>query len=92
MKNKIIILVFACTLFSCNPTLYIPASSDIKEQQQLLSGRKLYVDHCSSCHNLHFPKEYDTEGWKKELDKMQMKAKITEDEKQLIFEYLISQP
>ncbi len=73
-------------------TLYVPASTDVVKQQQLLEGRKLYVDHCSGCHNLHLPKEYDVEGWKNQLEEMQVKAKITDAEKQIIFQFLTSQP
>ena len=89
MKKKTLAsVVLAAILYGCSPTLYIPASTDATEQQQLLSGRTIYVDHCSSCHNLHFPKEYNAEGWKKQLDKMQLKAKITDQEKQLVLKYL----
>ncbi len=92
MKKAITIsIIFCCLLYSCSRTLYTPACTDATKQQQLLSGRKLYVDHCSGCHNLHLPKEYDAVGWKKELNEMQPKAKITDEEKQLIFEYLTSQ-
>jgi len=93
MKKVIIgILSLACIIHGCSPTLFIPASTDAMMQQQLLSGRKLYVEHCGGCHNLHFPKEYDATGWKKHLEEMQPKAKITDEEKQLIFQYLTSQP
>lgn len=86
------LMLIGCLIWSCSQSLYIPASPDAAKQQQLLSGRKLYADHCSNCHNLHLPKEYDATGWKKQLDDMQVKAKITDEEKQLIFEYLTSQP
>lgn len=93
MKKKIITAIFfACILYCCSPTLYMPKSTDSARQQELLSGRKLYVDHCSSCHNLHLPKEYDSAVWKKHLDEMQIIAKITDKEKQLIFQYLAVQP
>jgi mono/diheme cytochrome c family protein len=92
MKKKIIVLfIFACILYSCSPTLTLPASTDPVQQQQLLAGRRLYADHCSSCHNLHFPKEFDAETWGKNLDEMQLKAKITDEEKKLIYDYLTSQ-
>ncbi len=92
MKNKIIVSILFCgLLYGCSRTLYTPVSADVALQQQLLTGRKLYVDHCSSCHNLHLPKEYDSAGWKKELNEMQPKAKITDEEKHLIFQYLTSQ-
>jgi len=93
MKAKIVLaFIFVTALISCSRTLYMPASPDAAKQEQLLAGRKLYVDHCSSCHNLHLPNEYKAEGWKKQLDEMQVKAKISDAEKQLIFEYLTSTP
>ncbi len=92
-KLKIQSIILICyLLLSCKPLLYIPISNDSVEQQQLTTGRKLYVSHCGNCHNLHLPKERDLEGWKKQLDKMQVKAKITDEEKQLIFKYLTYQP
>ncbi|MDQ6609355.1 MAG: hypothetical protein M3Y85_06005 [Bacteroidota bacterium] len=94
MKKTITItIIFACCIIlSCSQQLYVPNSTDATQQQQLLSGRKLYVAHCGSCHNLHLPKEFDTNGWKKQLNEMQVKAKITDEEKGLIYKYLISQP
>jgi mono/diheme cytochrome c family protein len=77
---------------SCKPLLYIPASSDNTEQEILLSGRKIYVEHCSSCHNLHLPNEYTADGWKKELDKMGERAAISEKQKLLIHKYLTYKP
>jgi mono/diheme cytochrome c family protein len=92
MNKKIVaVLFFACALYSCGRILYIPESTNPEKQKRLLTGRQLYVDHCSSCHNLHLPREYGDEGWKKQLDEMQVKAKITNEEKNLIFNYLTFQ-
>lgn len=93
--NKIIyttIILVCYLILSCAPQLYIPASNDANEQQTLLSGRNLYVSRCGHCHNLHLPKERDKDGWFKQLNKMQEKAKITDSEKELIFKYLTYQP
>lgn len=84
----IVMLLFASMLYGCQPTLYLPIPSDALQQQQLLKGRKLYVSHCSSCHNLHFPKEYDNRGWEIQLEKMEYRARINDKEKQLIYDYL----
>ena len=93
MKKIIIFsLVLGCIIYSCSPTLYKPVTTDTVKQKQLNTGRTIYVDHCSSCHNLHLPKEFNAEGWKKHLDTMQVKAKISDSEKQLILEYLTFKP
>ena len=89
MKIQIVSIVFvACTIYSCRPTLYLPREADVVKREKLLAGRRLYVRHCSSCHNLHFPKEYDGVGWEIQLDEMQKRAKITDNEKELIYDYL----
>jgi hypothetical protein len=77
--------------FGCKPTLHLPVSSDPVKQQLLLKGRGPYVTSCSGCHNLHFPKEYGSNGWEVQPDKMQDRAKINDKEKQLIYDYLSSQ-
>ena len=93
MKKKIIFtFLFGYILYSCRQSLYMPASPDATKQQALLAGRKLYVSHCSGCHNLHFPKEFTADRWGKELDEMAVKAKINDEDKALIFQYLTSQP
>ncbi|MEP7168622.1 MAG: hypothetical protein ABI855_04575 [Bacteroidota bacterium] len=93
MKFKIVSTIFICfIIISCSRQLYKPTSTDATTQQNLLTGRKLYVDHCGSCHNLHLPKEYNAIAWQKQLDEMQVKANITDEETNLIFQYLTSQP
>ena len=92
-KVKLIISIFICgIIISCSLQLYMPASDDAAIQQQLLSGRKLYVDHCGGCHYLHLPNEYSADVWQEQLDEMQVKAKISEEEEKLIFQFLTSEP
>ena len=93
MKKKWIGFVFAiAVIYSCTQSLYVPAIEDPAVQGNLMAGRKLYVGHCSGCHNLHFPKEYSAEQWQSQLDEMQVKAKISDAEKELIFQYLTAEP
>lgn len=92
MKLKIIISVILLSIvYGCGRTLYMPASSDNVKQEQLLAGRKLYIDHCGGCHNLHFPNELDAADWNRVLETMQVKAKISNEEKQQILQYLTSE-
>lgn len=93
MKMKIIVsaLLFSL-LYGCDRSLYIPASPDAAVQQQLAAGRELYTDNCGKCHRLHAPKEYTTAQWTEELEEMQPKAKITDEQRELIHLYLTSEP
>jgi nitrate/TMAO reductase-like tetraheme cytochrome c subunit len=56
----------------------------------LMLGRNLYVNHCSSCHNLHLPEQYTSKHWKEEMPEMQRKAKISDNEAQLITNFLLA--
>ena len=88
MKRFKILLVICVIALSCTPMLYTPHSPDPAEQEQLLVGRKLYVKHCSGCHNLYLPKQFTAEVWKDNLDNMQTRAKITPEDKELILRFL----
>ena len=56
----------------------------------LSEGRKLYVDHCGSCHNLYLPERYSAPEWEKNVAEMQLKGKITDNQKSKIVHYLKS--
>ena len=94
MKIKIIILLISMyfLILACSISLYMPENTNNETQKQLLYGRKMYVEHCSSCHNLFFPKQFSKEQWTKAIDEMQLKANISNDEKNSILLYLISEP
>ncbi len=88
-------LVSAIALASCAPALYKPrpehASGNAK-YEDLVKGRSLYVNSCGSCHTLHLPEQYTEKVWIENLDEMQERAKITDQEKTLILTYLLSAP
>ena len=94
MKNvKYFVILCICSIIiSCTIQLYKPSSKDATIQQELVDGRKLYINHCGNCHNLHLPKEYNAGEWANHLNDMQRKSKITDLEKEHIYKYLTSHP
>jgi len=54
----------------------------------LAHGRALYVDKCSSCHNLHLPSEYSPDEWKGYVAYMVAEAKLTPEQQTSIARYL----
>lgn len=80
-------------LFSCASELYQPINSSKKTSlEDLKKGRATYVNKCSTCHQLKLPNKYNDKQWEVNLNKMQPRAKITDDEKLLIYQYLINAP
>ena|SRR5690242_12451388 len=102
MKKHKIVLALTGLLIACGCTskLYMPAAANVEKARvvspditltRMKEARHLYVVKCSNCHNLHLPEEFTDAQWKKNLDKMQPKAKITNQEKQLLYTYLTSE-
>jgi hypothetical protein len=90
-KTKLLILT-AVILSACAASLYMPTEQDAQKYnvslENLQKGRKLYINSCASCHNLHLPSAYTRQEWWKHLDKMQQRAKINDAQKELIAKYL----
>jgi len=98
MKRNITILSIFATflLFACTGGLYEPGPHTVKDPSsanigELKVGKELYINHCKQCHSIHRPKEYSAEKWVKILDQMQPKAKIDNEQRRLIYSYLINQ-
>lgn len=91
--KKYILYSFFFVLLSCSTQLYIPVQSvSTVPLEDLKKGREAYVNNCAGCHQLHLPNKYNSKEWITNLDKMQRRAKITDEEKQLIYQYVINAP
>jgi len=91
-KLKILVLLGAAILISCASTLYMPTQTDALSRntslEKLQQGRRLYMNTCASCHNLHMPQEFTKKDWEPLLNKMQKRARIDDSQKELIAAYL----
>lgn len=92
-KNKIkyLIPVLVFVLIACKSALYIPSAENTSGKanvEELQKGRALYINKCSSCHALHLPEKYTKNEWIGWVNKMAPKAKITDEEKELIQAYV----
>ena len=93
MKKIFLIITVSFLLFSCSSQLYSPVSDvGTSTLENLKKGRELYVNNCASCHQLYMPNKYDDATWMKNLNEMQDKAKISDEQKNLIYHYLEKAP
>jgi mono/diheme cytochrome c family protein len=80
---------------ACAPAIYTPSPSTVKDptvkMEDLLAGRALYMDKCSSCHSLKQPKKFNAAEWNKILDKMAPKAKINDEQRKLVYQFVTNQ-
>ena len=91
-RLKILVLSGAAVLISCASTLYMPTQTDALNRntslEKLQQARRLYMNTCASCHNLHLPSEFTKIEWEPLLNKMQKRAKINDAQKEQIAAYL----
>jgi len=91
-KTNIFAILLLCGISACAANLYFPTENDAVMSnvplEKLQKGRELYCNSCSNCHNLIEPARYKKEIWEKAMLVMQKKAKINNNEKDLILLYL----
>jgi cytochrome c2 len=99
MKNNILLAAFSILFFSaCTSSAskyYEPTAANAEKAnlplETLIAGRTIYMERCGECHNLYKPSRYTAEEWPKYVNKMQGKAKITDDQKMNIIAYLTAE-
>ncbi len=91
--KKIFLFGAVFLLFSCSSQLYIPIDATPKVSlEDLKKGREIYVNNCASCHQLYAPNKFSEKEWEENLNRMQGRAKISDTEKQLIYQYITTEP
>lgn len=63
-------------------------SQQIAFDSKMIEARKLYREKCSFCHTLHKPNAFSPKEWKQILVVMQKEAQISDEQRELIFDYL----
>ncbi len=88
--KKIILSFSTLIVLSCASKLYIPKeeTNNNEDIAALKEGRTLYVNNCANCHQLYMPNQFNKTDWAYNLDQMQTRANITNEQKELIYNYL----
>jgi len=73
-------------LFAQNPTDSIPQNP----ADTIRVGKTLYENSCVRCHKLNTPNEYTSQEWPVIVNRMQPKARITDQQKTIILRYLLA--
>ncbi|MBL7911333.1 MAG: hypothetical protein JNJ41_09795 [Bacteroidia bacterium] len=58
--------------------------------EQLTKGHSIYTGECSSCHRVFSVYDYTQEAWPGIIDRMALKAGITNDQKDALSRYIFS--
>lgn len=91
MNMKPVYLLAVVLMLGCSSTkkvVVVQPETKTVLSETALQGQTLYENSCKRCHRLHNANEYTAARWPSILNNMQKKAKITDQQKELIFEYL----
>jgi cytochrome c5 len=77
------------------PPIITETTPTVEEQQvasasDLAEGKSLYENNCAKCHSLYDIKDFSKESWKPILLDMQMKAGISDEQREKIYTYIVS--
>jgi hypothetical protein len=100
---KLFIWIVPCLaiaiIFSCAEQKKVTTMSDAERaakrwpgftQEMLTHGQELYETKCARCHMLYKPASRSEQEWKDVMVSMARKAKLKNDEKELIEQYLFT--
>ncbi|KQT24656.1 cytochrome C [Chryseobacterium sp. Leaf405] len=83
-------LASAAIVVSCGPKSVAVTGPKYTSSEQLAQGKTIFENSCNRCHKLPDPAKHDDQGWIKTLSRMAPKAKLSEDQHQMVYDYLIS--
>lgn len=95
MKKVFIISALSLVAFACSHKT-TPTTTTVKERvesatvshEQYLEGKSIYAASCIKCHALKEPNRGNMTQWDKWLNKMAPKAKISDEQKMKIRDFI----
>lgn len=89
--NLIIIAASFVFLNSCAPVKpAIETNKEVIAVNNFSKGQSIYENSCGKCHDLPDPAEHSAQDWVGIMNRMAPKAKLTEEQHQIVYEYIVS--
>jgi hypothetical protein len=93
MKYILIAITIISAVACTTSKLYTPGEKNVNKVEtatlaELQQGRDLFVKSCDKCHKLPKIDSRNNESWKKVIGFMAPKAKLNNDQAELIYKYV----
>ncbi len=85
------IFVASFAAISCTPKA-VPATegTKVRTADELAQGKTIYDNSCGKCHDLPEPTAFTSVQWVGIMNSMAPKAKLTDEQHQLVYDYVVS--
>lgn len=88
-------LILGLLLMGCSSSKKTIETTEVLEKNQVVlsseqaEGKMLYENNCGKCHALFSADKFSKEQWEPIVLRMQKKARITDEQRDLVFNYLV---
>ncbi len=94
MKPLLIVLLLVASV-ACTTQIYAPTEANVNKVQpatlaELQQGHDLFQNKCGKCHKLPNPAKHSKDEWTKILGKMAPKAKLSTEQSDLVYKYVMN--
>ena len=76
-------------MFSCSPKTTGPGTKMITAEY-LAKGKLVFDNSCGKCHDLPNPTDHNAQDWIGIMNSMAPKAKLNEEQHQMVYDYIVS--
>ena len=77
-------------LFSCAPKPAVVEGTKMKSVEYLAQGQTIFQNSCGKCHDLPNPADHSAQDWVGIMNRMAPKAKLTDPQHDMVFDYIVS--
>ncbi|MGZ5211307.1 MAG: c-type cytochrome [Kaistella sp.] len=77
-------------LSSCTPKPSVVEGTKTSTAENLALGKTVFENSCGRCHDLPNPTAHSAQDWVGIMNSMAPKAKLTDEQHQLVYNYIVS--
>ena len=77
-------------LASCTPKPSVVEGTKTNTAENLALGKTVFENSCGRCHDLPDPTSHSAQDWVGIMNSMAPKAKLTDEQHQLVYNYIVS--
>ena len=89
-SNLVIAASATAILFSCAPKPAVVTGTKVMTVEYLAKGQTIFDNSCAKCHDLPSPDDHSAQDWVGIMNRMAPKAKLTDPQHDLVYDYIVS--
>lgn len=91
MKKLLCVCLVSIVITSCAEKA-VAASPVLSDSEKLVQGKTIFENSCNRCHELPTPTDFSSVEWVGIMNAMAPKAKLSEEQHQWVYNYVVSVP